>query len=649
MEKTKDSTHHSPHERMARGIVKDLAAYRDSSCFSDVTVVAGTTEFKCHRVILAAVSQFFKTAFTCGLKEEHEGKITLETVDADTFSSILTCLYCGELNLTEENLLSFWKAAHFLQIGVAMTEGEEFFKTILRIDNCFEFFFKIKLLSQNSRHYALNFIADNFDHFRQLNNFNRLDQEDLKYLISSECLNISHEDDLIENLLNWAENDLCDINADSTLGDGAVAPDGISPMKNVAAISSEADEGENLNKQKIHPELKQPDHALKNATRACHLADLLERTRYFLTSRSFLGERLFCHPLVRADARCVALVERMIRYQSQSYLHTEWCPPAAMHRKKSKMVNCIMSAVTLKLKKEQHWDLECYLIIRNLSQDKWLKIKTPIKIRDYGVQAQLFVHNHKLYAFNSNGDLEACWVEANVWTNLRQHTILKHPFCILGDWLYSCCLGVNYQKAKVIRINLHMLSTRSDEELPFQQVGSVDVDVRSILKITNIDNTLAMFCRSQDGVCTIIFYELFSRKSNIVLTEFKSQVNACLVTLRKDKEVFVLEEDGWLWRIRRCPGANAFELVRESKLWDVTFHNGYKMCGAVLVRDELLVVFSSNRKPPVKALIENLAGVFDKVISITYPSNLLEDRLAQCFPGVIHAVLPETVFARESN
>ncbi|GFN73512.1 kelch-like protein 40a [Plakobranchus ocellatus] len=642
-----ESTHHNPHERTAKGIVKDLAAYRDSSCLSDVTVIAGTTEFKCHRVILAATSQFFKTAFTCGFKEELEGKITLQTVDADTFSNILTCLYCGELNLTEENLLSFWKAAHFLQIGVAMTESEEFFKTILRIDNCFEFFFKIKLLSESSHHYALNFIADNFNNFRHLDSFNRLDLEDLKYLIYSDQLNISHEDDLLENLLNWAENDPCDINADSTLGDGDDAPEGESSMENVDTASGEANEGENLHEIQTDLDLKQLDHALKqNATRASHLADLLERTRYFLTSRSYLGERLSCHPLVRADARCVALVERITRYQLQSYLHTEWCPPAAMYRKKSKMVNCIVSAVTLNLTIRQHF--ECYLIICNPSQGKWLKVKTPIKISHYGVQAQAFCHNHKLYAFNGNGDLEACWVEANVWTNLGQHKILKHPFCILGDWLYSCCKGKNDGTAKLFRINLHMLPTRSDEKLPFQQAGLLNVDVESILKITSIDNTLVMFCRSQDGVY-IIFFELFSRKSNIVLTEFKSQVDACLVTLRKDKEVFVLEEDGWFWRIRRCPGAKAFELVRESKLWDVTFHNGYKMCGAVLVRDKLLVVFSSNRKPPVKVLIENLAGVFDKVISITYPSKLLEDRLVQSFSGVIHAVMPETVFARESN
>ncbi|GFO32764.1 LOW QUALITY PROTEIN: kelch-like protein 38 [Plakobranchus ocellatus] len=174
-------------------IVLDFAAYKDSSILTDVTVVVGATEFKCHRSILAAASDFFKAALTCGLREDCEGKITLKEIDENTFSTILTCMYTGKIELTQKNLPDIWRAAHMLQIAPVVKECEELFETVLRVDNCFELFFQVKLLNDKFRRRLLDLIADNFVHLRGPSNFNRFDAEDMKYLICSDKLNLAHE------------------------------------------------------------------------------------------------------------------------------------------------------------------------------------------------------------------------------------------------------------------------------------------------------------------------------------------------------------------------------------------------------------------------------------------------------------------------
>ncbi|GFO32828.1 trichoplein keratin filament-binding protein, partial [Plakobranchus ocellatus] len=301
-------------------IVPDFGVYKDSSILTDVTVVVGTTEFKCHRSILAAASDFFKAAFTCGLREDCERKITLKAIDKNIFSTILTCMYTGEIELTEENLPDIWRAAHMLLIAQVIKECEEFFETVLRCDNCFEFFFQVKLLCENYRCHMLDLIADNFVHLRGSSDFNRLDAEDMKYLICSDKLNLAHEDDLIETLLQWAENDPHAGSIDGT--HGATSEDQCAEscvtVQTVDVASDQPKVAENV-MGNPDCELNKPYQAPRpGVTRVQQLADLLECTRYFLISRRFLGERLFFHPLIRADARCVALVERILRYHAQT-------------------------------------------------------------------------------------------------------------------------------------------------------------------------------------------------------------------------------------------------------------------------------------------------------------------------------------------
>ncbi|GFN88052.1 kelch-like 40 [Plakobranchus ocellatus] len=663
----------------ASHMMKTLARYRDNSAFSDVTVVVGTREFHCHRVILAATSEFFRLALVSrGMKKDLERKITLKAIDEDAFSNILTYVYCGEIDITEQKLFSVWQAAHMLQIKFIIEECQQFFRNTLCFENCLDYFCGVAQLDEQSHLYASDFIADNFVHVRHLESFSRLE---LKLVMSSKKLNIAHEDDLIEFLLKWAEDDPRNDTSNISLADCTNNSVDRYSAKNTppcqASIASNLDEQSDL-------EVKQPGHEPPNClTRAQQLADLLESTRYFLMSRSFLIDSLSNHPFIRADPRCVALVEQISRYILRSYLHQEWCPPAAVHRRQSEKANVLVSVknrLSAPICRQQSkwgkgykkgYDVNQHmmrsprryhgapteipdtnaltLFTFDILTEMWSEYEIPEGCFEEWTSGplQMLYHDEKIYFSDTNGNIMVHYIGTKELRNLGQHRILESSLCIVGDWLYSCCENQNGETI-INRIGVHNLHKLSDGELSSQQFRLLGVDEKSIFTITSIANTLAIFCRSRNRIY-IIFYDLFHRRSKIILTELRVPSKNHFITMRNDKELFVLEENGLFWRIRRCPRSKDVEIVHELMLWDERWLSQAQLQGAALVNDALYVVLSHNEHEHQPAIKASLEGVFNQVILVFHPKGSQDLYAAPFISNVIHSVLPQVVLPTQTE
>lgn len=91
--------------------VKEL--FRDEE-LADVTLVSEGQSFKAHKVILSANSSLFKNIFQ---QNPHKDPIiVLHDVNIDSLRSLLTFMYNGEVNVTEEFLPSLLKAADNLRV-----------------------------------------------------------------------------------------------------------------------------------------------------------------------------------------------------------------------------------------------------------------------------------------------------------------------------------------------------------------------------------------------------------------------------------------------------------------------------------------------------------------------------------------------------
>ena len=293
----------------ARKICDVLASIRDDKTFSDVVVVAGDREFPCHRAILAAASEFFKSALTTDKRKARERRITLHDVSEKMFSTLLECIYGGKYVLTEENLFDVWKAADMLQITVLTDQCMDLLKEIcstkMSENNCIDYFCKVRLFNQQAQSTVLDFIHKNFTTLGIRFRAGLLTMDELKSLIAHRKLEVGCEDQTIEFVLKWAEK-----NKDSILTEPSTedSSDCVSPTSQSGRT----------------------------------LADVLECTRYLLISGGCLYGTLATHPLVNDDPKCQVIVDKIARYQAQPHLHQTWCPPAAIHREQGELTNFLL-------------------------------------------------------------------------------------------------------------------------------------------------------------------------------------------------------------------------------------------------------------------------------------------------------------------
>jgi hypothetical protein len=73
-------------------LIGGLASMLESGCHSDINIVVGDQTFRCHRVVLAAMSQYFHDNLS-GFEDDEVHMLT--DIDKDTFRKLLSFFYTG--------------------------------------------------------------------------------------------------------------------------------------------------------------------------------------------------------------------------------------------------------------------------------------------------------------------------------------------------------------------------------------------------------------------------------------------------------------------------------------------------------------------------------------------------------------------------
>ena len=124
-----------------------LDKLRRDDLFTDITLIVGGREFRAHRVILAARSDYFLHLFTSGMKETSSERITLHEVEANVFGHILDIVYTGDVSeaasasfdVLNDVLIAadMWQIAgleadvlrHLAEVAANMWQGGNFIET----------------------------------------------------------------------------------------------------------------------------------------------------------------------------------------------------------------------------------------------------------------------------------------------------------------------------------------------------------------------------------------------------------------------------------------------------------------------------------------------------------------------------------------
>ena len=175
----------------------------------DLTVTVEEEEFKCHKVIMAAMSGFFHSLLMSEMKETTDDSVTLETVSAKTFSRVLRVIYGGQNVVTGGMVENLLKASVYLQIRILEMQCVDYLYKTLDVSNAIGMWrlaqmYELRPLIRKS----WQVILDHFDQISRLDEILTLQKEEMILIITESSIQVLSEDVICDTVLRWVKHDL---------------------------------------------------------------------------------------------------------------------------------------------------------------------------------------------------------------------------------------------------------------------------------------------------------------------------------------------------------------------------------------------------------------------------------------------------------
>ncbi|KAK7487795.1 hypothetical protein BaRGS_00020936 [Batillaria attramentaria] len=175
----------------------------------DLKVVVGEQTFECHRLVLAAVSQFFQALLTSSWRESSSGIVNIEHEDvpAESFSLLLDILYHGKDIITMETAKDILKMSIFLQVKFLEDYCEQYLSDNMAPDTClgvwlFADRYQLTTLAKKASHMAVTQCTD----VPKSKEVVQLSKGTLLIFLSSQKQ--LSMDGVCETILRWVEGDI---------------------------------------------------------------------------------------------------------------------------------------------------------------------------------------------------------------------------------------------------------------------------------------------------------------------------------------------------------------------------------------------------------------------------------------------------------
>ncbi|XP_060752482.1 kelch-like protein 24 isoform X2 [Tachysurus vachellii] len=184
-------------------ILQQLNVFRKSGTFTDVILQVEKHEFPCHRAVLCASSQYFRTMFMGQLRESGQSVVRLNEVSEVALEHLLDFVYEGQVQLQEENVETVFQAADLLDVPALSRACLDFLEKCVSHLNCLG-------LIEFAKHYSLqpllkqcqNLLYQDFNIVAKHDEFLELPVERVVELLDSENLQVQ-EEVLVEAALLW--------------------------------------------------------------------------------------------------------------------------------------------------------------------------------------------------------------------------------------------------------------------------------------------------------------------------------------------------------------------------------------------------------------------------------------------------------------
>ncbi|XP_059175100.1 uncharacterized protein LOC131955134 [Physella acuta] len=570
-------------------IVQSLENVWNENILFDFAVKVQDETIQCHRLILAACSEFFKACFRSGMREVTENCLVLKDVSSEVFRLIINTIYTGTSLLTVENFIEVWQAAHMLQVKLMVNVCEEFAIRSCSLDTWENIYLHAKRFGSYLVLDKLHtFMLKNFEKIRFSTTFLQLSFEEVLDLIKSQDLVVSKEDLVLESVIQWVEyvdgnqlNQILNEDHNYTISFNDVNTD-INLFSDEAKKFKESEDElhhnnclQNSNKTEItavqEVTTTHSTNPLKSS-RKVKLTELLMQVRTCLVSHAALYRVLKLRLFSEIEHSRELILDAM-SYQIQKFRHGQWSS-AATHRSCSEYTNAgiyvygsgIFNIITAE-KEHQFTITQCRYLKKNI---------------------QLVTFDGELYAAGTeeqNPDCRMFVFSDKSWRKVME--MPSHNLLLVshGDFIYI----INKNNKVIFNINPKKREPNLEKitDLPS---NDVDVELAIIL-----ENFLLLFCTELvNGIekTAVHKFEILSK----VWTRLETLDGPAeqLISFKNDKHNYILQTNGSLWQVDYTSGTGSVEFKFLVKLWNFR----KQLYGALTFQSKLIILGNSNRRDP---------------------------------------------------
>ncbi|XP_060584738.1 kelch-like protein 8 isoform X1 [Ruditapes philippinarum] len=191
-----------------RDTYKTLNNFRDKGELCDVEIQCGQRSFKCHRILLASISGYFRAMFMGKMAESKQNVIKIQDIDENILENMIKYAYSGKVTITVDNVQGVLYVASILQIENVAHACSEFMKEHLHPDNCVQVHgFAMQHNREQLIRYTQEFITDNFNEVSKTPEFMTMSADVIDGIVSSSTLNVSREEEVFEAVMQWINHD----------------------------------------------------------------------------------------------------------------------------------------------------------------------------------------------------------------------------------------------------------------------------------------------------------------------------------------------------------------------------------------------------------------------------------------------------------
>ncbi|XP_070552820.1 kelch-like protein 20 [Ptychodera flava] len=189
----------------ALSLMNDL---RKSKTLCDITISVGDSTFAAHKVVLAALSNYFCAMFTGDMAEAQQDTIVMKEVDPKAVELLIEYAYTGRVEIRADVVQHLLYAASLLQLTSVQVSCSNFLKNQLHPTNCLG----IRNIADIHTCTDLVIASERYaqKHFSEVvkeEEFLLLPKTQLIELISSEELNVNCEEEVYNAIMRWAYHD----------------------------------------------------------------------------------------------------------------------------------------------------------------------------------------------------------------------------------------------------------------------------------------------------------------------------------------------------------------------------------------------------------------------------------------------------------